>query len=112
MAKLNMDDFSKGFEQFVKDHLDQRFDDFLKQYPNSQLTRSWAIVSQREVDQGYANIWTGLGTIAGHIIQIYRAGHIVTGDAKVSTRETMLEVSSGLKNYELRAGDKIHFIVW
>ena len=50
-------------------------------------------------------------TINGYIVQIYRSGVEVHGDAAISVATTVLTVADG-STYVLTDGDVINYIVW
>ena len=56
------------------------------------------------------DIDTGV-TISGYIVQIYRSGVEVHGDAAISVATTVLTVADG-STYTLTDGDVINYIVW
>ena len=114
MSKLDMDDFSKSFESFLKGYLEKRFDQFIQGAGFNAVRRGVHIVSARDVSMGYANIFTLAEKIDGHVFQIFRgeANETVTGDARAYIVVPMLRVQSGVHMYKLTELDKIHWIIF
>lgn len=67
-------------------------------------------VSSDEGTAGTLTINTGV-TVGGFIVQIYRAGKLVTGQA-VSAATTNITVATNGSTYVLTAGDVINYIVF
>jgi hypothetical protein len=113
MSKLD-ENFAKGFENFLKQYLRELFEGYLQgeSIGLHRVARGVHIVSKRDLEVDHcANIYTGEEKIRGHVIQINRGEIIVTADAEVSVKATMLQVRSG-KIYQLTEVDKVHWIVW
>lgn len=61
---------------------------------------------------GEVDLATGLTSISGFIVQIYRAGVNVMEDAIVTASGGTLTVADGGATYALTADDVIHYMVW
>ena len=68
-------------------------------------------VTAADVTATYANLASGLSTINGYIVQIYRAGVLLTGQTTtVST--TNLRIATNGTTYVLTAGDIINYYIY
>lgn len=59
-----------------------------------------------------ATIDTGLDSVGGFIVQIYRSDVIVTADADISEADGVITVADGAATYAVTAGDVINVIAW
>jgi hypothetical protein len=59
-----------------------------------------------------ASIDTDLDSIAGFIVQVFRAGVNVTADAVVTATGGIIKVADGGATYEVTNGDVINVIAW
>lgn len=98
----------KSVEKFI----DREIGKLLIDFQRHSVNRGGHHVTAEEAAAGCAAIETHLTVINGHMIQIYRAGHIVTGDAIVSIEKGTLYVQSGEMSYQMGEGDIIAVITW
>lgn len=79
-----------------------------------QVARHGHKVTAEDVAKGAAEIKVfSSEKITGHIIQIYRAGSIVTTDARVYVGDKgILFIQNGLESYTLAEGDIIAYLCW
>lgn len=68
-------------------------------------------VTSPDVTATYANLASGLTTIHGYIVQIYRAGILLSGQTTtVST--TNLRIATNGATYVLTAGDVLNYYIY
>ncbi len=97
-----------GISDEIKRYFNKLFEDL---YP-LMSARQGHTVTAREAFTGQAEIKTTVPIITGHIIQVYRAGSIVTGDAKVFVNGGNLYVENGESIYQLMPGDIVSWMAY
>lgn len=75
------------------------------------FTESYTAVSD-DATANAATIDTGLDSVSGFIVQIYRSDVIVTADADISESGGVITVADGAATYAVTAGDVINVIAW
>ena len=80
------------------------------QVNDAKIVRGKYTAVAADATAGSKTINTGI-TIAGFIVQIYRA-NILLGSYKVTATTTNLKVETNGTDYTVTAGDVINYIVW
>lgn len=92
--------------------LDDNMAGVIQQIIDMSIVRGSYIATADDVTAGGAEIATGLAQISGFIVQIFRAGVIVTEDSAIGVDEGDLLVADGAVTYDITADDVINYIVW
>ena len=61
---------------------------------------------------GGLDIDTGLTSVTGYIVQIFRSGVNINSDQGVSESSGTITVTDGGSTYELTSGDVVNWIAW
>jgi len=76
----------------------------------AKIVKGKYVAIAADATAGSKTINTGI-TIAGFIVQVYRAG-ILLGSCKVTATTTNLKVETNGSDYVVTANDVINYIVW
>jgi hypothetical protein len=78
----------------------------------NMITPAAHIVTVTEANASAVVIDSGLDTISGKIVQIFRSGSIVTSDAFVTATGSALGIYPGAATYTVTGSDVINYLVW